>query len=74
MALLREEAHEHTLVVVTMLESEHHGLAPHYDLTTGRREKAITLGAVFVPAREQVLRRRAAGQQARIGGGGAERG
>ena len=35
-----------------------HRIAPHYDLTPKRREHALRLGAVFVPMREQVLRRR----------------
>jgi hypothetical protein len=30
-----------------------HALAPHYDLTPARRERAIAAGAVFVPARTQ---------------------
>ena len=37
---------------------QEHRLTPHYDLTPGRRERALSLGAVFVPMREQVLRRR----------------
>lgn len=36
-----------------------HALAPHYDLTAKRREAALALGAVFVPIKEQVRRRRA---------------
>lgn len=35
-------------------------LVPHYDLTPARREAAIAVGAVFVPAREQAQRRIAA--------------
>lgn len=31
---------------------------PHYDLTPARREKAIELGAVFVSAKDQAMRRR----------------
>lgn len=42
--------------------------AAHYDLTPARRAKAITLGAVFVPAKEQLLRRHAAIVEARIAG------
>ena len=34
--------------------------APHYDLTPTRREAAVRAGAVFVPAREQAMTRRAA--------------
>ena len=34
--------------------------SPHYDLTPKRRAKALELGAVFVPAREQARRRIAA--------------
>jgi len=30
---------------------------PHYDLTSGRRTRALQLGAVFVPAKEQARRR-----------------
>lgn len=37
-----------------------HPLAPHYDLTARRRAKALGLGAVFMPAREQAVERRAA--------------
>lgn len=32
---------------------------PHYDLTPARRVRAIEMGAVFVPAKEQARRRRA---------------
>ena len=35
-----------------------HRVAPHYDLTPGRRVAALAKGAVFVPIREQILRRR----------------
>ncbi len=38
-----------------------HRVAPHYDLTPGRRAKALECGAVFVPIREQIKRRRAHG-------------
>lgn len=34
------------------------GRVPHYDLTALRRERALKLGAVFVPARQQVFLRR----------------
>jgi hypothetical protein len=34
-----------------------HPSAPHYDLTAARRERALALGAVFVPAREQARKR-----------------
>lgn len=34
-----------------------HALAPHYDLTPQRRERALALGAVFVPARQQARER-----------------
>ncbi len=34
-----------------------HHLAPHYDLTPARRARAVLLGAVFVPAREQARAR-----------------
>jgi len=31
------------------------GRIPHYDLTRGKRQQAIDAGAVFVPAKEQLL-------------------
>ncbi len=31
--------------------------SPHYDLTASRRAKAIALGAVFKPAKEQAIER-----------------
>jgi hypothetical protein len=31
--------------------------APHYDLSPAKRVKALALGAVFVPAREQARKR-----------------
>lgn len=37
-----------------------HRIAPHYDLTPSRRARALQLGAVFVPMREQIRRRRIA--------------
>lgn len=39
---------------------QQHPSAPHYDLTASKREKALQLGAVFVGARVQALRRIAA--------------
>ncbi len=41
--------------------------APHYDLTPSRREAALRSGAVFVPAREQAMARRAARSAALAG-------
>ncbi len=41
-----------------------HPLAPHYDLNASRREFALLLGAVFVPARRQALARREARKKA----------
>jgi hypothetical protein len=38
---------------------QEHKRMPHYDLTVSKREQAIALGAVFVPARDQALMRRA---------------
>jgi hypothetical protein len=38
---------------------QNHPLAPHYDLTVGRRARALAEGAIFVPARQQALSRRA---------------
>ena len=35
-----------------------HPLLKHYDLVRSRRERALVLGAVFVPMREQLRRRR----------------
>jgi hypothetical protein len=37
---------------------QEHRLAPHYDLTKRRRDDAVRLGAVFMPARTQAIRRR----------------
>ncbi len=34
-----------------------HRLHPHYDLTVGRRDRALELGAVYVSAHEQARRR-----------------
>jgi len=34
-----------------------HPLAPHYDLIESKRQKALALGATFVPAREQARTR-----------------
>lgn len=34
--------------------------SPHYDLSPAKRARALELGAVFVPAREQALKRIAA--------------
>jgi hypothetical protein len=40
---------------------QEHPYAPHYDLTPERRARALVLGAVLVPAREQAAQRRARG-------------
>lgn len=37
---------------------QEHPTAPHYDLTPARRKVALSLGAVFVGAREQARERR----------------
>jgi hypothetical protein len=37
---------------------QEHPVMPHYDLVPSRRSRALVLGAVFVPAREQARRRR----------------
>ena len=42
-----------------------HPLAPHYDLTPGRREAALRAGAAFVSAREQARARIAKRQAAK---------
>lgn len=42
-----------------------HPKMPHYDLTPQRRIKALQAGAVFVPWREQILKRRARGTNKR---------
>jgi hypothetical protein len=34
-----------------------HPSAPHYDLVESRRKRALTLGAVFVSARDQAIAR-----------------
>ena len=34
-----------------------HPLAPHYDLTASKRDKALAAGAVFVSARAQAIKR-----------------
>jgi len=44
---------------------QQHPLAPHYDLTIGKRKTALVLGATFVPAREQARKRMAARATAR---------
>ena len=36
---------------------QNHPLAPHYDLTAGKRVRAVALGALFVPAKEQARAR-----------------
>jgi len=51
---------------------QEHPVLPHYDLVPSRRSRALVLGAVFVPAREQARRRRERRTQAvmqkRLGG------
>lgn len=42
-----------------------HPLAPHYDLTASRRELALRLGAVYVPAKTQAMARIAARSKGR---------
>lgn len=37
---------------------QNHRIAPHYDLTPDRRERALRGGAIFVSAREQAIARR----------------
>lgn len=37
---------------------QNHRVAPHYDLTRGKRRRALALGASFVPGVEQILKRR----------------
>jgi len=37
---------------------QEHPVTPHYDLVPARRSRALVLGAVYVPAREQARRRR----------------
>lgn len=44
-----------------------HKLAPHYDLTSIKREIALRIGAVFVPAREQAKARIAKRQAEKVG-------
>ena len=61
-----EELHTFALRLGLRLQwFQNHPLAPHYDLTIGRREAALALGAVFVPAREQARKRMAARATAR---------
>lgn len=38
--------------------------SPHYDLTPGKRVRAVALGAEFVPAKEQARKRIAAKRKA----------
>lgn len=54
------ELHAFAVRVGLKREWFQHGRVPHYDLTEKRRREALRAGAVFVPAREQVMRRRAA--------------
>lgn len=35
-----------------------HRVANHYDLTASKRERALAMGAVFVPMRQQIADRR----------------
>ncbi len=37
---------------------QNHAIAPHYDLTAGRRQRALAIGAVFVSIRDQLKKRR----------------
>ena len=37
-----------------------HPMHPHYDLSPGKHAQALAIGAMFVSAREQAMRRRAA--------------
>ena len=41
------------------MKFQDHPIAPHYDLTASKRAAALTLGAVFVSARQQSVMRRA---------------
>jgi hypothetical protein len=54
-----EELHEFAVRIGMRREwFQQHPLAPHYDLTVGRRKAALRLGAVFVPGRQQAKQRR----------------
>lgn len=56
-----EELHAFARMLGLRLEwFQDHRLAPHYDLTPKKREWALVIGAVFVPAKVQVRQRRAA--------------
>jgi hypothetical protein len=50
---------------------QEHRIAPHYDLTASRRERALEYGAVFVPMREQIRRRRHVGSSGTSGESGS---
>lgn len=55
-----DELHAFALSIGLRLEwFQDHPIAPHYDLTVARREKALALGAKFIPARAQAAFRRA---------------
>lgn len=52
-----EELHEFALRLGLRRDWFQPKSTPHYDLTESRRTKALELGAVFVPAKEQALAR-----------------
>jgi len=55
-----EELHAFAAALGLRAEWFQRSRIPHYDITAGKREIAIKLGAMFVPAKEQARRRIAA--------------
>lgn len=57
-----EELHEFAQRIGLKREwFQEHPRVPHYDLRPSMRRKALAAGAIFIPAREQALKRAAQG-------------